>query len=300
MTTVFTERLKAGEVLIADGATGTNYQKMGLAAGKSPEAWVFEAPEKVLAQHQTFIEAGSDIILSNSFGGTGVRLENSAHTGRAAELNRTAAELARQAAAQREGVMVAGSMGPTGALMKPLGPLAREQAVETYAEQAEALAEGGVDFLLVETMFAIEEALAAIEGARQRTDLPLVCSFSFDRGEHTMMGVSPEQMVEALKPLSLAAMGANCGHSLDDAQKVLEQIVASEPGVPLWIKPNAGTPRQGEHGPEYDLAPEEMARYAVGFVKLGAQVVGGCCGSTPEHVRAIAQEVRKLAESSIA
>jgi 5-methyltetrahydrofolate--homocysteine methyltransferase len=149
-------------------------------------------------------------------------------------------------------------------------------------------------------MFAIEEALAAIEGARQRSDLPLVCSFSFDRGEHTMMGVTPQQMVEALKPLGLAAMGANCGHSLDDAQKVLEQIVASEPGVPLWIKPNAGTPRQGEQGPEYDLAPEEMARYAVSFVKLGAQVVGGCCGSTPEHVRAIAQEVRKLAKPSIA
>jgi 5-methyltetrahydrofolate--homocysteine methyltransferase len=289
----FLDRLSSGEVLIADGATGTNLQEMGLARGTSPEEWVLDAPEKVLALHRAFIAAGAEIILTNSFGGTRLRMSKSRYGDRVGELNRKAALLARQAAMETEGVLVAGSMGPTGSLLQPLGPLAPEQAVEAYAEQAGALSEGGVDLLLVETMYALEEAQAAIAGARRASDLPLVCSFSFDRGEHTMMGVTPEMVVEGLRPQGLAAMGANCGQGLDDVEKVLQRMAGARPGVPLWVKPNAGIPREGEHGPIYDLAPAEMGRQMVRFVRQGARIVGGCCGTTPQHIHAIVEAVHK-------
>ena len=192
----------------------------------------------------------------------------------------------------REGVLVAGSMGPTGSLFQPFGPLVREQAVETYAEQAAALTAGGVDFLLLETMFALDEALAAIEGAKQGSHLPVVCTFSFDRGVHTMMGVKPVQVVEALKPLGLAAIGANCGQTLDFMERIIQEMVGANPGLPIWTKPNAGLPKGGMILPEYDVEPEDMARYAVRYVRAGAQIIGGCCGNTPAHVAAIVRAVQ--------
>lgn len=292
MAGTFLERLKAGEVLVADGATGTNHQHNGLRPGVPPEEWVFDEPEKVLTLHRAFVAAGADIILSNSFGGTRVRMRDSRYADRTPEINRRAVELAREAAAMRDGVLVAGSMGPTGSLFQPLGPLVREQAVETYAEQAAALTEGGVDFLLLETMFALDEALAAIEGVKQSSHLPVVCTFSFDRGVHTMMGVKPVQVVEALKPLGLAAIGANCGQTLDFMEQVLQEMVGANPGLPIWAKPNAGLPRGGTILPEYDVGPEDMARYAVRYARAGAQIVGGCCGNTPAHVAAIVRAVQ--------
>jgi len=292
MAGTFLERLKAGEVMVADGATGTNHQHNGLRPGVPPEEWVFDEPEKVLTLHRAFVAAGSDIILTNSFGGTRIRMRDSKYANRAPEINRRAVELAREAAAMREGVLVAGSMGPTGSLFQPFGPLVREQAVETYAEQAAALTAGGVDFLLLETMFALDEALAAIEGVKQGSHLPVVCTFSFDRGVHTMMGVKPVQVVEALKPLGLAAIGANCGQTLDFMERIIQEMVGANPGVPIWAKPNAGLPKGGTILPEYDVEPEDMARYAVRYVRAGAQIVGGCCGNTPAHVAAIARAVQ--------
>jgi methionine synthase I (cobalamin-dependent) len=288
----FLERLQAGEVLVADGAIGTNFQHNGLRPGVPPEEWVIDQPEKVLALHRAFVTAGADIILTNSFGGTRVRLRDSKYAGRAPEVNRRAVELARQAASEREGVLVAGSMGPTGSLLQPLGPLLREQVVETYAEQAQVLAESGVDFLLLETMFALEEALAAIEGIRQGSSLPLVCSFSFDRGVFTMMGVKPAQVVQTLKPFGLAAIGANCGMTLDFMTQIVQEMVAAGPEAPIWAKPNAGLPKGGTVLPEYDVGPEEMADYAAHYVRAGAQIVGGCCGNTPAHIKAIVEAVR--------
>jgi 5-methyltetrahydrofolate--homocysteine methyltransferase len=292
MAGTFLERLKAGEVLVADGATGTNHQHNGLRPGVPPEEWVFDEPEKVLTLHRAFVAAGSDIILTNSFGGTRIRMRDSKYANRAPEINRQAVELAREAAAMRDGVLVGGSMGPTGSLFQPLGPLVREQAVETYAEQAAALTAGGVDFLLLETMFALDEALAAIEGVKQGSHLPVVCTFSFDRGVHTMMGVKPVQVVEALKPLGLAAIGANCGQTLDFMERIIQEMVRASPGLPVWAKPNAGLPKGGMILPEYDVEPEDMARYAVRYVRAGAQIVGGCCGNTPAHVAAIARAVQ--------
>ena len=287
-------RLKDGEILIADGATATNYQQMGMAIGVAPEEWTVDQPEKVLGLHRAFVEAGSDIILTNTFGATALRLRESRYAGRAPELNRAAAALAREAAAINPGVLVAGSLGPTGMLMEPLGELTAAAAADAYAEQAAALREGGVDLLLLETFFALDEALAAIDGVRRSSDLPLVVSFSFDRGTRTMMGLSPTQVIEAIGPLGVAAIGANCGRSLEDMELVVHEFAALGADIPLWIKPNAGLPRMVGELAHYDTGPMQMAEFARRFIDAGAQVVGGCCGSSPEHVRAIARAAGTL------
>ena len=288
MSKTFVDRLKAGEILVADGATATNYQRMGMAIGVAPEAWLFEEPAKVMALHRAFIEAGSDIILTDTFGATSPRLRESPYAGRTAEINLRAVKLAREAASDRPGVLVAGSMGPTGLLLDPLGELTPSAAADAYAEQAAALSKGGVDLLLLETFFALDEALAAIDGVRRASALPLVISFSFDRGTRTMMGLSPGQVVEAIAPLGMAAIGANCGRSLEDMMQVVQEFAALNAGIPLWVKPNAGLPSMVGDIARYDTSPAEMGAYARRFLDAGAQVVGGCCGSAPEHVAAIA------------
>jgi 5-methyltetrahydrofolate--homocysteine methyltransferase len=286
MSNSFVDRLNAGEILVADGATGTSYQEKGLAIGVAPEEWVEDHPELVLGLHRAFIEAGSDIILTNSFGGTTIRLRETRFADRARELNRRAAQLARQAT-DGTGVLVAGSMGPTGMLMEPLGDLTASAAADAYAEQAAGLVEGGVDLLLLETFFALDEALAAIDGIRRATTLPLVASFSFDQGTRTMMGLSPTTMLKAISPLGVAAVGANCGRSLDDMEKVVNELASVNAGIPLWIKPNAGLPRMDGDVARYDITPETMAALAERFLEAGARIVGGCCGSSPAHVAAI-------------
>jgi 5-methyltetrahydrofolate--homocysteine methyltransferase len=202
--------------------------------------------------------------------------------------------LAREAASLGEGVMVAGSMGPTGALFKPYGPLTPEEAVATYAEQARALTEGGVDFLLIETMFALDEAMAAVQGARQTSSLPIVVSFSYDRGVRTMMGVKPAQVVETFKPLGVVAIGANCGTTLENMEKLVNEYAAIDTDLAIWAKPNAGLPvMQAESATAvYEVTPEQMAEYASRNVQSGAQIIGGCCGSTPAHITAIAKAVK--------
>jgi 5-methyltetrahydrofolate--homocysteine methyltransferase len=196
--------------------------------------------------------------------------------------------LAREAASTSPGVLVAGSMGPTGMLMEPLGELTPAAAADAYAEQAAALTEGGADLLLLETFFALDEALAAIEGVRRSSALPRVVSFSFDRGTRTMMGLSPTQVIESIGPLEVAAIGANCGRSLEDMEHVVHEFAALNAGIPLWIKPNAGLPSMVGDIARYDMGPSEMAEFAARFIAAGAQVVGGCCGTSPEHVRAMA------------
>lgn len=288
MAQTFMERLKAGEILIADGATGTNLQLHGLPVGTPPDAWVLEQPDQVLNLHRAFVEAGADIILTNTFGASAIRLADSPHS--ALEVNLRAAELARQAAG--DAVLVAGSIGPTGGLMEPFGPLTQQAALETFAEQAVALAQGGVDLLVVETMFDLKEAAAALEGARQATDLPLVCSFSFDRGVHTMMGVTPTKVFDKFRQSGLAALGGNCGAGLEDMRRVLAEYAGIPTDLPLWIKPNAGLPHDHGNGPVWDLSPDEMGRWAAEFVGGGARIIGGCCGTSPAHLRAIADAVR--------
>lgn len=286
------ERLKAGEILVADGATGTNLQAAGLGLGVPPEEWVFDEPDKIRALHRAFVDAGSDIILTCTFGGTRIRLRESAYLDRVVELNKRAVQLACEAASEREGVLVAGSMGPTGILLEPLGELTHAEATNAYAEQAAALTEGGVDFLLLETFFALEEATAAIEGVKRVSNLPLVVSFSYDQGTRTMMGLTPSQVAAAIVPLGVAAIGANCGKDLDSMEKIAAELAGQKSGLPLWIKPNAGLPRMDGDRPVYDMPPEKMGEYTKRFIQLGAQIVGGCCGNSPAHVAAIAHAAK--------
>jgi 5-methyltetrahydrofolate--homocysteine methyltransferase len=289
--TSFLERLERGDVLIADGATGTTCQRMGLPIGVAPEEWVLTDPERIVALHRGFAEAGSDIVLTCTFGGTGIRLADGPFAGRAPELNRRAAELAREGAG--DAVLVAGSLGPTGQLCAPLGTLTHDEAAAAYAEQAEALVEGGVDLLVLETMFCPIEAGAAIDGVRQATDIPFVLAFSFDRGTRTMMGTTTAEVIALAVEQGAAAVGANCGTSLENMSAIVAELSASAAGLPLWVKPNAGLPRMTGDSAVYDVTPDDLAQAAQSYVAAGARIVGGCCGSTPEHVRAIAEAVKR-------
>lgn len=288
----FIERLQSGETLIADGSTGASLQKMGLKPGTPPEDLVIDNPEMVLRLETAFVEAGSDIILTDTFGGTRVLMQKSKYADRTPEINMRAAQLARQAVSTHSGVLVAGSIGPTGQLMKPYGPLTVETATETFAEQAKALAEGGVDLLVIETMFAFEEADAAFKGARSVTDLPIVVSFSYDRGVRTMMGVKPADVFKHYKEMGAVMIGANCGTSLENMEKIQQEYAACGEAFPLWAKPNAGLPHLVDGVTVFDVTPQQMADYAVKYVALGAKVVGGCCGNMPEHIAAIAKAVK--------
>ncbi len=290
----FLERLNAGDVLVADGATGTNLHLMGLKAGTPPEDLALDNPGLLLKLASAFVDAGSDIILTCTFGGTRLRMKDSKYADRAPEVNKRAAELACKAASKRTDVLVAGSIGPIGGLMVPYGPLTPEQAFASYAEQARALAEGGVDLLLIETMFAFEEATSAFDGARSATDLPIVVSFSYDRGVRSMMGVKPTAVMKTYKDKGAVVIGANCGTTLENMEKVVAEYAAAAPGFPIWAKPNAGLPRMdaATNRAIYDVTPGMMGEYAKKYVSMGARVVGGCCGSTPEHVAAIAKAVK--------
>ena len=287
----FILELQRGAVLVADGATGTNLQQRGLPVGTAPDEWVFDNPKAVLQLHKDFVAAGSNLILTNTFGGTNLRMKGTRHEGQTVELNQRAAELARQIA-EPNGVFVAGSLGPVGGLLKPYGPYNMEEVQAAYTEQAEALTAGGVDLLVIETQFSLEEALAAFAGARRVSHLPIVVSFSYDSGVRTMMGVKPSQVVAAFKAKGVAALGANCGKSLEFMEQVVAEMAAAQPGVPIWAKPNAGMPIPGTAPAQYDTTPEQMGQAALRLVQAGAQIVGGCCGSSPEHIAAIVAAVR--------
>jgi methionine synthase I (cobalamin-dependent) len=272
----------AGTVL-GDGAMGTMLQLAGLTDG-APERWNVERPEVVLAIHLAYVEAGSDFLSTNTFGGTRNRLQLDGLGERVAELNEAGARLAREAAGER---LVAGSMGPTGELMEPLGLLTPDGARESFTEQARALKAGGVDFALVETMSALEEVQAAVEGARA-AGLPVAVTMSFDTNFHTMMGVKPVKALATLAGWGVTVVGANCGNGPAEIERVMtEMSEARREGVVLMAKSNAGMPRWKDDRITYGGTPDVMAEYARTMVKLGVGVIGGCCGSTPEHVAAM-------------
>ena len=289
----FIQRLNAGEILAADGATGTNLHQMGLTPGVPPEELVLEQPHLLVSLASAFVEAGSDIILTCTFGATAMRLKESRYADRIVEINTRAVELAKQAAALRNGVLVAGSIGPTGSLIQPYGPASPEEVSASFNEQAAALVKAGVDLLVIETMFSIEEAALAFEAAKQAGKIPVVVSFSYDRGVRTMMGVKPAQVMTFFAERGAAAVGANCGTSLENMEKIVQEYAATRPGFPIWAKPNAGLPRMDEDNlAVYDLLPEEMGKAACRYVELGARIVGGCCGTTPAHVAEIVRALR--------
>lgn len=278
-------------IVLGDGAMGTMLQQLGLTTGGAPELWNVEAPDKIKQVHQGYIEAGSMVITTNSFGGTRFRLALHNLQDRVEELNRAAAEIAREVAGER--VAVAGSMGPSGELLFPLGTLTFEEAKEGFAEQAAALVAGGVDFLLIETMSALEEVQAAIEGAREATKgaVPIAVTMTFDTRGHTMMGVSPAQALETIYGWGIRYIGSNCGNGPEETISAMEQMAAIKPpDVILIAQSNAGIPRWQKGGEiVYDGTPEVMAQYALRVRDLGVRYIGACCGSTPAHIRAMAE-----------
>ena len=286
------DRLKTGKVLVSDGATGTNLQQVGMERGKSAEDWVLENPQAIMDLEQQFIEAGSEIILTCTFGATKLRLAASGLADKVVEINQKAVALAKKAIAGRN-IFIAGSIGPTGSMMQPLGPLSVEDARATFSEQAKLLVDGGVDLLVIETQFDLVEARAAIEAVRSLSDLPLVVSFSYDRGKRTMMGVSTKSMLEMTAAYGVDVLGINCGRSLDDNLAVLKELrVLTE--KPIWFKPNAGLPEIDENGKTmYSVTPEMMGKAAREWIAAGANIIGGCCGTSPAHLHEIALAARQ-------
>jgi 5-methyltetrahydrofolate--homocysteine methyltransferase len=274
--------------LLADGATGTNFFAAGLPTGHAPELWNLDEPDKVRDQYRSFVDAGCDIILTNSFGGTRNRLKLHKAEGRVAELSTAAARLAREVVGQagRE-IVVAGSMGPTGEMYMPLGELTMTQGTAAYAEQAKALAEGGVDVLWIETIYSFEELSAAVTGARA-TGLPVVCTMSFDTAGRTMMGITPAQFVEETHKLipGPMALGGNCGIG---PSELLTTLIALREAVGadavLVAKSNCGLPEFVDGEIAYQGTPELMGDYARMCLDVGVRIVGGCCGTTPDHIR---------------
>lgn len=285
----FLDRLATGGIILADGAMGTMLQAAGLEKGHAPEEWNLAHPERVLAVHRGYIDAGSEMILTNSFGANRFRLAKYGLEEKVYELNRRAAELAREAG----DALVAGSMGPTGEFFPPLGSLTFEETKEAFAEQAKGLADGGADLLIIETMADLKEVEAAINGARESTDLPLVCTMTFDAKLHTMMGVSPQKAAETLNGWGVEAIGANCGTGPQEMEKAMEEMKRASPEAVLVAQPNAGLPRLIQGRTQYDATPEAMAHHALRYAKLGVRVIGGCCGSTPQHIAAMAQALGK-------
>jgi 5-methyltetrahydrofolate--homocysteine methyltransferase len=292
------ELLARKRILLADGAMGTSLFARGLQTGGCPELWNVEHPDRVLAVHRDFVAAGSDVLLTNSFGGNRCRLKLHEAEGRVGELNRAAAGLARRAADEAgRTVVVGGSMGPTGELFQPLGPLTHDEGAEVFAEQARALAAGGVDVLWIETMSSREEVAAAVAGARL-TGLPVVATMTFDTNGHTMMGLSPADAVALFQglPAPPAAFGANCGNGPGElVAATMGLAAAAGEGVVLVAKGNCGVPQYLDGHIHYSGTPEVMARYARLCRAAGARIIVGCCGSTAEHIRAMAEALSETA-----
>jgi 5-methyltetrahydrofolate--homocysteine methyltransferase len=284
-------RLKSGRVIVADGATGTMLLAEGLPGGTPPERWVLENPDPILDLQRAYVEAGSDLIIACTFGANRARLKHAGLADRLAEVNQRAVQIAREAAGDR--AYAAADIGPLGEFLAPIGKVTYEQALEIFAEQAAALAQTGVDVLYIETMSDLNEMRAAIAGAQQAAPgIPIFATFSFDHHGRTNMGLKPEQAAQALQALGVAAFGANCGATLEMTEGAVTKMHEAAPRAALIAKPNAGKPRIVGRETVYDAAPDDMAEYAKKFVALGARVVGGCCGSTPEHIRAIAEAVK--------
>jgi 5-methyltetrahydrofolate--homocysteine methyltransferase len=290
MSESLTSLLDKGPV-ICDGAMGTLLQASGkLATGGVPEVLNVTFPDVVRGAHAAYIEAGSQIVTTNTFGGSRIRLAKSGLGERTVEINRAAAALARQAAGGA--ALVAGSIGPMGEMVDPWGPISFGAARDVFAEQALALADGGVDFFIIETMFDLEEMRAAIEGARSVAPLRIVATMTFDQGGRTMMGIRPDTAANALLGMDADIIGTNCGRGPAETEAAVRAMIAACPDATFIAQPNAGVPRMEQGAAVFDATPDDMARYALAYVALGVRIIGGCCGSTPAHIKAMAHAVR--------
>jgi 5-methyltetrahydrofolate--homocysteine methyltransferase len=282
------ERLADAPFVLFDGAMGTMLQQLGLDDGGSGELWNVARPADVASVHEAYLRAGAKVITTNTFGGTRPRLAMHGLAERVEELNRAGAQVAR-AAAEPFGALVAGGLGPTGELLEPLGTLTAEQATGLFAEQLRGLVAGGIDLVLIETMSDLAEVEAAVRAAKLvAPGVPVVATLSFDTHLRTMMGVTPSAAVLALGALGVAAVGANCGRGPGEMETVIAQMNQARPdGLLLIAQSNAGLPQLVGDRFEYDAPPAAMGEHARRLRAVGADLIGACCGSTPEHVQAM-------------
>ena len=282
---ILDELIAERQTLMVDGAMGTELFVRGLTAGDPPEMWNLDQPDEIIEIHTNYINAGSDIIVTNSFGGTAFRLKLHKLENQVFEINKAAAMVAREAADKSERhVIVAGSMGPTGELLQPMGEMTPETAADAFAAQAEGLAAGGADILWIETMSSLEEIEAAIVGARRVTDLPIAATLSYDTAGRTMMGVTGTQAAERLTELGVAAVGANCGNNVADTEAAVREIKAGAGDTPVIVKANAGIPEFKGDSLVYSGSAQVMGAHVKRMMADGIEIIGGCCGTSTEHL----------------
>ena len=295
----FLKILEEKSHILADGATGTNLFAMGLETGDPPEPWNVDHKDRIRALHQGFVDAGSDLFLTNSFGGTSFRLKLHSFEKRVFELNKAAGLIAREVADQADRrVIVAGAMGPTGEMIEPHGLMTPKEAADAFKAQAEGLAEGGVDVLWLETMYAMEELEAAMEAVKD-IGLPVCATMSFDTAGKTMMGITPSNLAKRSKDLNLSGFGANCGIGAPDLLATINDISKNvDPGTVVISKANCGIPEFVDGSIIYSGTEELMSEYVQIAMNSGAKIIGGCCGTSFDHVRAMRKAMDQHSVSS--
>ncbi len=283
------EMLRREKILVSDGAWGTMLQSRGLMPGDCPEEWNISHPDDVRAIASKYIEAGSDIILTNTFGGSRFKLSSFNLQDRAYEINRAGAQISREAAGDDN--IVLSSVGPTGKFLEPLGDVSEEQMIENFIDQMKGLVDGGVDGILMETMADTAEAVCAVRAAKEVSDLPVLVTFTFEKGKagyRTMMGVTVEQVVTDLTEAGADFLGTNCGNGIEQIVEIIREMRQYTDKL-LVAHPNAGLPKLVDGNTVFDQSPEEMAQHVQDLADAGANIIGGCCGTTPAHISAIAQ-----------
>ena len=286
-----TDLLKSGKILVSDGAWGTFLQQKGMKPGECPEAWNLSHPDEVFDIAKSYIEAGADMIETNSFGGTVFKVGKYGLAEKVFELNKAAAEISRQAAGDK---FVLGSVGPTGKILM-MGDVTEEELYVAFAEQVKGLEAGGADAIMIETMTDLDEAKVAIRAAVENTKCEVFCTMTFDKtvdGEfRTMMGVSPAEMVQTLSDTGVQILGANCGNGIADMIGIVKEIRESNSTIPILVHANAGMPHYHDGKTIFPESPDEMAALVPGIIAAGANVIGGCCGTTPKHICKVRESV---------
>ena len=285
--------LQEKSILISDGAWGTMLHAKGLPSGECPELWNITHPDKVREIPRAYKDAGSEVILTNSFGGSPIKLRMFDQQDKAYELNLAAAQISRQVAGEE--VAVLASVGPTGQLLEPYGEISEEDMIESFRVQIRGLVDGGADAILIETMSDIGEASCAVKAAQEITDLPIIVSMTFERGKEfrTIMGQSIPEIIQAMTALNVDILGTNCGYGTEGIVSIVREM-AKLTDKPIIAHPNAGLPVIKGGETVFPESPEEMASYIPEFVEAGAKIIGGCCGTRVEHIRAIAKEIKLI------
>lgn len=287
--------INKGNILVSDGAWGTLLQAQGLKAGECPEEWNISHPQEVFSIAQKYIQAGSNIILTNSFGGSPYKLGKYGLANDAAKINEEAAKISRSAAGEENFVL--GSIGPTGLILM-MEEIDDQTVYDGFYLQAKALMNGGVDAILIETMSALDEAILAVKAAKDAANLEVICTFTFEKTNSnefkTMMGVSPQDMTKALIDAGVSVIGANCGNGFDQMIEIVKEIKSTDSGIPLLVHANAGIPIYKDGQNIFPETPEMMAEKVSELIECGVNIIGGCCGTNPKHIEAIASKVKEL------